>query len=179
MSQHAEAIRTAHARGYRVTPAGEFISITGRTRKPYINPCKKYALHSIRIDGRATHIYAHKLAAYQWFGEAALAAGVHVRHLDGNPLNNSRANLALGSAKQNSLDRDQTARKAQSLKAAKARRALTDEQALELVSLSRQGWRGSALAARFGIRKSTVSEILSGKLYSETTGIEQQARGAA
>lgn len=170
-SRHAHNIRAAFAAGYRATADGQIVSPRGRVRLPYASPNKPYARLSVNVDGRSTHIYAHKLAAYQKFGEAALLPGVHVRHLDGNSLNNAPDNLALGSARDNAMDRDAGERRAHALKAATSRRRLTPEQAREVVRLSRGGMTGKAIAERFGLYKSTVSEILSGKLYSEVTGL--------
>lgn len=179
MSGHADIIRRAYALGWRVHEDGSVISSTGRKRKPYYPKNKPYGMVTIRIDAKSTHFFVHKLAGYCWFGEPALAQGTEVRHLDNDSRNNAKSNLALGDHTSNMMDKDPAERRRIALIAAKARRSLADEQAIELVRLSRAGWTGKRLAAHFGLSKGQVSEILSGKLYSDVTGIPRRERRAA
>lgn len=106
-----------------------------------------------------------------------LKPGISVRHLNSDSLDNSTENLGLGSHADNMRDKPSAIARRAALTAAKARRSLTDEQAIDLVRLRReQGLSLRVLAERFGLRKGQVSEILSGKLYSSITGIEQKPR---
>lgn len=170
MSRHAELVRLADARGYRVNDSGDVIGPGGVTRKPYVNPKKPYQLFSLKDErGRHGHFFGHKLAAFQKFGEAALKPGVHVRHIDGNSLNNSPENLELGSASENMMDRSAVARRRSGTHAASFRRKLTPEQVDEFRRRRRSGEYLDALCAEFGIAKSTGSYIANGRTYPETT----------
>jgi hypothetical protein len=171
-SKHARTIRAAHAAGYRVDEVGQVTSPRGLVRVCSAES-KPYPMISL---GQRKHFYVHKFAAYQWFGDAALTPDIHVRHLDGNPSNNERSNLALGTPSQNAFDIPPAKRRARSMPAASARRVLTPDEAREIVTLSANGWLGKDLAVRFGVSKSTISEILSGKLYSDLTGVAYRAR---
>ncbi len=178
-------VRTAFDRGYRVTQSGDVTSPAGGTRKLRSHAKRRgqppYLSFSLAVGERTATIYVHKLAALQLFGDAAFAPDVVVRHLDGDSVNNSLANLALGSQTENAFDRLPESRKAHALKAAAARRLLSDDQVRALVERRRSGARAVVVAREFGVRESTVSEIMSGKLYSELTGIPFVARrkGAA
>jgi len=176
VSRHAETVRWAFANGYRVLPDGACVGPSGKARRPYFAPAKPYGLVTVRCDGRWAKFFVHKLAGYQLFGEAALASGTDVRHLDGNSRNNAHSNLAIGSKSDNAFDKPPELRRRVALQAAKTRRKITGAQARELVLLSAQGLTGKQLAERFGLRKGTVSEILSGKIYSEATGLQRVER---
>jgi hypothetical protein len=47
----------------------------------------------------------HKFVAYILFGEDSFTEGVEVRHLDGDVLNLSRDNIALGTSSDNQMDK--------------------------------------------------------------------------
>lgn len=176
MSAHADAIRAAYALGWRVREDGIVVSPRGTVRKTYVPPKKPYATIAFRLDRKTAHFYVHKLAAYCKLGEPALALGVVVRHGVGGSLDNRWANLELGTQVENMLDRDPAERRACALTAAKTRRLLTDERVLDLVAEARAGVPRKVLCERFGVLKGQLSEILSGKLYSEVTGIAQRPR---
>lgn len=102
------AIAEAHRRGYRVQPDGSVLSPHGRVRS--LNPSgltkgSRYLAFSMRWAGSVFTIWVHRLAAYQVYGDAALADGVCVRHLDDDRNNNRPDNLALGTASDNAKDR--------------------------------------------------------------------------
>lgn len=179
----AADLRDALARGYHVTPAGDVISPSGRLRKLRVHEKRRgqapYLSFSLAVGGRTATIYVHKLAALQLFGESSLQPDVVVRHVDGNSQNNSHSNLAMGTQSDNMFDRGPEERKSHALKAARTRRVLSGEQVAAIVELRRSGARGLDVARQFGVTESTVSEIMSGKLYSEVSGIPFVARKGA
>jgi hypothetical protein len=66
-----------------------------------------YGLVGLSVSGMSRSQLAlntHKVVAYAIWGRAAVARGIHVRHLNNNPTDNRKANLALGSAHENLLD---------------------------------------------------------------------------
>ena len=72
-------------------------------------------------------VSVHKLQAYQMFEEEMFVEGIVVRHLDGDPLNNSPENIAIGTVRDNIMDRDPEARRAHAIKAASGRENLRDD----------------------------------------------------
>ena len=55
-------------------------------------------------------VKVHILQAYQKFGDKIFEEGIVVRHLDGNPLNNSWDNILIGSYSDNRLDMEKNLR---------------------------------------------------------------------
>lgn len=71
-----------------------------------------YASFNIRIKGKnPTRSFLHRLQAYQKFGDKIFEEGIVVRHLDGNPLNNSWDNIAIGTQSDNVMDINSECRK--------------------------------------------------------------------
>ena len=178
MSKHAENIRQAYALGYRIDDDGIVTTPSGRRTRGSVVCCNTKPYYRVSYRKNAAFC-VHKFAAYQWFGEDALRDGVHVRHLNGDSFDNTRANIAIGNASENYFDMPADVRKRIAFSGAVAKRRLTPGQAREVVALSRAGALGVEVAERFGVSKSIVSEILSGKLYSEATGIAPRARAGS
>lgn len=57
-----------------------------------------------KIDGKKRDIFLHRLQAFQKYGREIYKKGIMVRHLDGNPKNNSWDNIAIGTARDNAMD---------------------------------------------------------------------------
>lgn len=87
------------------TASGVIISFT--RRKPFAMkgmPVGRYlAVELIRKDGARERIYVHRAIAEAFHGSCPI--GMHCRHLDGNPRNNSAANLAWGTPTENNADK--------------------------------------------------------------------------
>lgn len=59
----------------------------------------------VRLDnGKVKRVPFHRMVAYAKFGDDIYIDGIVVRHLDGNPLNNSWDNIAIGSHSDNMMD---------------------------------------------------------------------------
>lgn len=168
MSVSNEALLEAHHRGYRVTQDGAFLNPSGK-QAGYL--MKDGYMHSTGFIAPGhhykVHFRVHRLAAFQWFGNAIFRPGVEVRHLNGDRLDNSRGNIALGSHSDNMLDRPKEERRAHARHAASFCRALTSEQAQQLILDRQAGATYKKLMQKYGIAKSTVSYIVNGKMYSE------------
>lgn len=92
----------ANQRGYFVDKNGTF-----KTPNDTIIKTKDkqgYVKTSIQIRGKNKHLYAHRLQAYQMYGEKIYEEGIVCRHLDNDKNNNSVKNICLGSSKENFLD---------------------------------------------------------------------------
>ena len=59
---------------------------------------KGYPRFSIHIGKKFKSVHVHRLQAYQKFGQAMFQEGIQVRHLNGNKLDNSWNNIAIGTA---------------------------------------------------------------------------------
>lgn len=91
----------ANKRGYKITKDGIFYGPTG---KKLIKNNKGYSYASIQINGGNKSVYAHRLQAYQKYGEDIYNEGMLVRHLDGDKTNNSYDNIAIGTNRDNMMD---------------------------------------------------------------------------
>lgn len=108
-------------------------------------------------------IQIHRLAAYQKFGSAMFVKGIEVRHLDNTQTNSRPDNIAIGTPTDNAFDKSRATRVRV---AANARRKLTSEQRAQLLADRRSGMKYDDLAAKYGLRKSTISYIVRGITYS-------------
>lgn len=76
--------------------------IKGRILKPWLDP-KGYLTVSLWKGGVEKRFGAHRVVLLAFVGPRP--DGLEIRHLDGNPLNNSFENLAYGTHAENTLDR--------------------------------------------------------------------------
>jgi len=155
MSQNNQALRRAFNKGYRVVN-GNVITPTGKPRVAVLT--QGYLGFNCGINGKTIPVKVHRLVAYQKYGEAALLPGVHVRHLDGDTLNNLPENIAIGTPHDNSMDRPKANRIAH---AAKGRQKFSPEfvQSLRDEHASGIGYR--QLSIKHGLPSSTLSYYLS------------------
>jgi hypothetical protein len=102
--------------GYRVTDDGRLISKSGRQMTPGIRG-GGYPFFRVGKYGGCCSV--HRLAGFQKFGIAIYEPGIEVRHLDGNKLNFSMSNLALGTATQNAQDKSPEVRLSAALNASR------------------------------------------------------------
>lgn len=157
----------AYNMGYRITEDGKVIGVTGKERKLQLSP-NGYLRFSYRKDRAA--IRAHRLQAYQKFGDKIYDAGMVVRHLDGNPKNNSYSNIEIGTQHQNQMDRPADVRQTHARYAASFLRSLTTDQVINIRKAYAAGIPGVALAAKYSVQKSTISGIVTGKFYGDVGG---------
>ncbi len=88
-------------KGYIVSEDGIFYNpkkeILNYTINGYISTC-------IRVNGHKINVKAHRLQAYQKYGDKLYEPGILVRHLDGNPSNNCWENILIGTNSDNMMD---------------------------------------------------------------------------
>jgi len=97
--------------GYRVTAQGDLIGLNG---KSVGSLCNGYYRIKVRVkknsDSKIKDDYinclVHRLQAYQKYGEDIYKKGIVCRHLNGNPLDNSIDNIAIGTQQDNAMDRN-------------------------------------------------------------------------
>jgi hypothetical protein len=134
-------------------------SLNGNQRYPTVT------LVTPTLEKHSYSITVHKIIGYKLWGRKAFEPGIHVRHLDGNTLNNREPNLALGTPSENERDKHPEVRKRSATLARQAQgkaalnRKLTSEQAQEI--------RASLVYTETGkIRKGCLSELA--KKYNVT-----------
>ncbi len=105
LSRRSDAIVLAYNKGYKVIDGEVFYR--GRKLKPYIskNSGICYLGFCIKLNKKPATVPVHRLVAYQKFGPTIFLHGLHVRHLDGNSMNNLDYNIGVGTASENSMDR--------------------------------------------------------------------------
>lgn len=156
----------AHKRGYHVDDEGRIWSFTGRRMNP--KPQNNgYVRFSVKRNGITKTVAVHQFVAYDKFGEAALAPGVHVRHMDGNPLNNRRENIEIGTASDNMMDQTREVRVAKARRAASFQRKLSVDSVVELRRCVANGTTITAAAKSLGLSKGTVSMIVNRITYKD------------
>lgn len=94
----------AYLKGYRVTMSGvllnpkniEIGSLTGR----YLYGSFKSKKNNVKLK----RFSAHRLQAFQKYGNKLYEEGIMVRHKNGNPIDNSWDNILIGTNKENAMD---------------------------------------------------------------------------
>lgn len=99
--------RIAKQKGYKVTEDGVFCGVRNNV---LIHKNKGYLCVSMTIDGKKRWLYAHRLQAYQKYGNEIYSKGICVRHLNGNKSDNSFNNIAIGTNRDNVMDRPKVER---------------------------------------------------------------------
>jgi hypothetical protein len=89
-------------RGYVVTEDGMLLNPKG-ARVGNIDK-QGYVQSSIRIGKKVAVFYAHRLQAFQKYGDKLFVDGVVTRHINGNSLDNSWNNIVIGSHSENMMD---------------------------------------------------------------------------
>lgn len=107
----------AFNKGYRINKDG-IVNYKDKEVNGFIR--KVYKIFCFRtIEGKCQHCSFHRLQAYQKFGDKIYEKGIVVRHLDGNPLNNTWDNIEIGTAHDNRMDMEPEKRLRLAIHAAK------------------------------------------------------------
>jgi hypothetical protein len=91
--------------GYRVDDGGQITNGQGRVIRGSVKAPDGYIQISARLGEHHVNVFAHRLVALQKYGNALFEPGIEVRHKDGNPSNNSRDNILIGTAYENAMDK--------------------------------------------------------------------------
>lgn len=162
----SEVLVEAYRVGYRIDSQGLLLNPDGNTIKGnvdkngYRHTSRKYAKNIVQ------KLYFHRLQAYQLYGDKLFDPEMVVRHLNGDKLDNRPGNIAIGTQKQNMLDRPIEDRLAHALKGSAAQKKLTAEQVKQLRADRCSGMKYAELMSKYGIGKSTVSYIVNRKTYA-------------
>jgi len=164
MSKTKEAIKLAHEKGYYINAAGEVYSHLGKKRKlAESGRSVRYLYFTIHLrPGESFPIPVHQLQAYQKFKDKLFEPGILVRHLNGNSLDNSWDNLALGSGSENANDRKPADRKQHAQLAARSQKRCKSDEFWDMIRSEYQSGMGyKKLEKKYGISRSTLSYRLS------------------
>ena len=114
------------------------------------------------VYGRPAQMYVHLAVCLAFHG--APPAGHEVRHLDGNPSNNTPSNLAWGTSAENESDKvaHGTSNRGERCGTAK----LTEGEVRQIRGLLAAGETQQSIADRFGVHQMTVSRIGSRRLWA-------------
>jgi hypothetical protein len=115
------------------------------------------------FDGKVRSVAFHRMVAYAKYGDDLYDDNMLVRHLDGNPSNNSWDNIAIGTPHDNMMDICEDVRMRNAGMA-------NQKYPLALVeyirSLHNKGWSFSKLMAKFNITsKGTMSYLVNKRIY--------------
>lgn len=169
--------REAVENGVAVSKCGNFVTNNGKPVK--VTPDRGgYLRFSTKTDAGYFTSFVHRLQAYQKFGEALYGEGMETRHLNNIKDDNSWDNIAIGTAKQNTADKDPAIRRRAALLGSQAARITRirypDEMVLELRAFFAETKSTKQTMAKFGInRKSTLNRLLKRRHIGGIPGIKE------
>lgn len=94
----------AAEKGYKSDDNGNIIGPREKPLKLWKMPSGYLAFSVKDYRGKCINIHLHRFLAYEIYGMQIYEPGTVVRHLDGNHLNNSLDNLAIGTQSDNIID---------------------------------------------------------------------------
>ena len=150
---------------YCVTDKGDIISLIGDPKRlsEFTRGESRYKL--VQIAGKVK-IYVHRLVAAAFLGPPYFDGQMHiVRHLDGNPINNSLDNIAYGTNKDNADD----ARKHGKIYMGESNHnsTLTEDQVREIRQIRYRDKTGiKEIATVYDVSRETISRILRREAWS-------------
>jgi len=136
LSKYSEMLKEAYRKGYRIIDNKIYSPYKKGFIKGYLNTGGTgrgdYRCFSVNYENKPGRVFVHRLVAFQKFHNKIFEEGMVVRHLDGNPLNNSEENIAIGTDYDNSMDRSKEDRIKHATKASLANRKFTDKEMKEI-----------------------------------------------
>lgn len=147
----------AYDKGYRVTKDGQLLNLKGKVIGN-IN-AKGYQRTTFKLN-KVNTLHTHRLQAYQKFGDKLYEDGIVVRHLNGNKLDNSWENIAIGTNKDNALDIPKEKRKRDTSKANKAQIKYPKEFVLKLRQEYKEVKSYRKLGGKYGISLTSVRNLI-------------------
>ena len=136
-------------------PSIWFQSDKWRKLKTYSHKKRKYLQVTLGRNGEKKLVNVHQIVAKVFHGDAP--TGYECRHLDGNRMNNTPANLAWGTKKENAADRKLHGTETSGERNGFSKLKLA--QVIEIREMVTSGIVQRRIAERFGISFSLVSQI--------------------
>ena len=141
-SEVTAAMLYAYGIGYRISKNGKLLNPFGEELHGTLSN-NGYLRRSIYENKKLRVFFLHRLAAYQKFGEILFDKGIAVRHLNGDPTDNTLENIAIGTRTQNQRDISEEVRKTRRWKGMQNPREVYDKLSLRLNCIRRKmqtGW---------------------------------------
>jgi len=165
----------AYERGYRVTDDGRLFGTRGQELEIKIRSTQKYPNRQVSIDGKGKNFTIHRLAAYCFYGDDLFEEGITVRHLNGDVLDCRKSNIALGTIRENHMDKCPEVRSRSASIAAKSRvnlkrpsqRKLSDEQALDVKQMLSEEVDVVTISKKHNVSSMTIYQIKYGETYKD------------
>jgi len=153
--------RIAKQRGYKVTEDGVFCGVRDNILK---RKTKGYLCVSIKVDGKNKSLFAHRLQAYQKYGEDIYKKGICVRHLNGDKSDNSFDNIAIGTNRDNMMDMSKAERQRIAALSAKATIKYNRDEVVEYYNKCNRSRKKTI--EYFGMSKAGLHYILNDRKYN-------------
>ncbi len=115
---------------------------------------------SVRLNGERITVPVHRFVAYLKYGYTLFDNDIEVRHLDGDSLNNSWNNIAIGTHSQNMLDIPEYKRKV-----SRAKKHFTDEEVLKIKQDKDNGMTYRELCKKYNSTRHTLSYMFNQSVY--------------
>ena len=141
---------------YIATSEGTIFGKKGTLLPGWIDPAKGYLVLRVKPSGGGRKpMRIHALVALAFHGPKP--SGAHVRHLDGNKLNNCPSNLAYGTPQENIDDMKRHGRSPIGSKHGMHKLVESDIPAIR--SLRADGWTQKSIALRFNVTRGMIQLI--------------------
>lgn len=156
LSKGSKNIIRCYEMGYRVSKEGLIESPHGRILKGSF--WRGYTCFSVRDGDNHMKIYAHRLQAYQKFGDKMFEPKILVRHLNDVGTDNRWDNIAIGTQSDNMMDMCPKKRKEKAIHASRKRKKYDNDKVKEFYAQCKSY---SITMKEFGMTsKGTLSYIL-------------------
>ena len=137
MNKSKESLLIAFDKGYRCDKNGNVSGKNNSKISPYMdnNGYRRFSVRIPKCEDVKSHsrsVPLHRLQAYQKYGDKIFEEGVHVRHLNSNPEDNSWDNISIGSAKDNMMDKPKHIRVKWATNASNSVRRFSDDEMVEI-----------------------------------------------
>lgn len=169
LSKANETLIEAYNRGYRIIN-GICYGYKGKPIKGCLlkrRNSPSYVRFSIKIERQIRSFKAHRLVAYQKYGDEIFKDEICVRHLDGNPLNNREDNIAIGTQSDNMMDRKPLARHLHAKVASSHIRRFSNEEVAQIKLDHKNGMSYKKLCIKYNTSKSTLSYLFNEAQYAQ------------
>lgn len=186
MAAYHNYIKIAIDRGYYFDfETQEIVSPFGTRTKPKLFGQQRYPSYTISLqqgDKSVGSFPVDKFVGYILYGEDSFSTGVNVRHLDDDPLNLAKDNIAIGSSRDNEMDKKPHVRSNSAKRGRESQglrplnQMITDEIATQILIeyLDKKGSLVKApagtvknLANKYGFKRATVQSICSGVNFKD------------
>ena len=154
--------------GYLVTSSGEVLTCRKkvgfkshyRPMSPSTDAKGYFGVTLCGVDGKRRTARVHRLVAEAFIQNPDCLPCV--RHLDGDPKNNSAANLAWGTYAQNEEDKI-----AHGTWDTRRNGKLSEDDRKEAFEMRGRGWTHEIIAARLGVSRPTITRLLNGNTWGD------------